>query len=449
MLEIVKNTISQNNMLGANDKVLVALSGGCDSICLSLVLMELGYNIAVAHVNHSIRQTASRDENFVMEFASRYNIPYHITKINIPEIAKQTKTSEETAGRTARYEFFEKICDEYGYTKIAVAHNLNDVCETFLMNVLRGSGIKGLCSIPKVRGRVIRPLINVSRQMLEQYVHSKGEEYVEDETNMLTEYTRNKIRHNVMPRLYEINPSFMKNMLRTVEILTEYSEYITNNAQNVVEKKKGISVIDKSRFMLLEKSLKQEALMIAYENAAGTNKDFEKKHIDYIIETVKNKEHGNIIDLCFNVSCNLKYGKIYFEKRASFVDYEYILSVPGELIIPEANIKFLAKLITKSEIDYNKKNCEYFDYDKIRAPVKVRNRKTGDKMVPFGMSAYKKVKDILINHKITVDKRNTLPVFEADELFWIYGVKRSEKYKIDKSSTNILLIEGEKLQNDK
>ena len=442
MLEIVRKTIAENNMLSKDDKILVALSGGCDSISLSLSLMELGYNIAVAHVNHCIRDTAERDENFVVDFATKYNIPFHITKINVPEMAKTLKISEESAGRKARYDFFEQICSEYGYNKIAVAHNLNDTCETFLMNLMRGTGIKGLCGIPKVRGKIVRPLIEVPRLVAEQFVKSRNEEYVEDETNMLTEYTRNKVRHNIIPEFLEINPKFMENLSRTAKILSEDSEFITKCAEDNVEKKKNFSMISKEKFILLEDALKREALMIAYTNAAGTNKDFEKKHIDYIIETVKNKEHGNIIDLCFGVSCHIKYGKIIFEKNSKTSDYEYNLNVNGEIIIDEADLKISARIIDKSGIDYNIPCCEYFDYDKIGTDIVVRNRKTGDRIVPFGTDYSKKVKEILINQKIEAKQRNILPLFVTDRIFWIYNVKRSNDYKVDDNTVNVLMIQG-------
>ena len=442
MLDIVKKTIAENNMLNINDRVLVALSGGCDSVCLSLALMELGYNIAVAHVNHSIRDCAERDENFVIDFATRYGVPFHITKINVPEMAKNLKISEETAGRKARYDFFEQVCEEYGYNKIAVAHNLNDTCETFLMNLMRGSGIKGLCGIPKVRGKIIRPLIDVPRYKAEIFVKSKEEEYVEDETNMLTEYTRNKIRHNVLPALMDINPKFMENLSKTAKILSEDSEFITKCAEDNVEKKKNSAVIAKDKFVLLEDALKREALMIAYTHVAGTNKDFEKKHIDYIIDTVKNKEHGSIIDLCFGVSCHVRYGNIVFEKNRKSGDYEYNIELNGEVVIEEAEIKIISKIIDKSEIDYKIPCCEYFDYDKIKSRIIIRNRKSGDRIVPFGSEYSKKVKEILIDNKIEVKKRDVLPLFEADKIFWIYNTKRSDDYRVDENTVNVLMIRG-------
>ena len=447
MLEIVRKTIAENTMLRKDDKILVALSGGCDSVALSLSLMKLGYNIAVAHVNHSIRATAERDENFVVDFATKYNIPFHITKIDVPKIAENMKISVETAGRNVRYEFFENVCLEYGYNKIAVAHNLNDTCETFLMNLMRGTGIKGLCGIPKVRGNIVRPLIDVPRSAIEQFVKSHNEEYVEDETNMLTEYTRNKIRHNVIPLLTEINPKFMENVSKTSKILAEDSEFITKCAEDNVEKKKNYSIISRDKFLLLEDALKREALIIAYKNVAGTTKDFEKKHIDYIIETIKNKQHGNVIDLCFGVSCYIRYGNIVFEKNNKISDYEYNLDINGEIIINEAGLKIKSSIISKNEIDYDIPDTEYFDCDKIEFPIIVRNRKSGDRIVPLGLNVSKKVKEIFINEKIETKIRNIMPLFVSREIFWIYGVKRSNDYKVEDSTVNVLMIKGEKIND--
>ena len=221
MLNKVKKTIADNNMFSAGDKVLVALSGGCDSVCLCLVLKELNIDFAVAHLNHSIRTEADSDEEFCREFAKQLNVDFYTEKKDIPKIAKEEGVSQEVAGRNARYDFFNKLCKEKNFSKIAVAHNLNDNAETVILNLLRGSGLKGLCGIPKTRDKIIRPLIDVSRSEIEEFVKNKGQEFVTDKTNFSNDYTRNKIRNNVIDKLIEINPNALSNISKTTEILSK------------------------------------------------------------------------------------------------------------------------------------------------------------------------------------------------------------------------------------
>ena len=245
MRDIVERTLTRYNMLNPSDKILVAFSGGCDSVSLCIVLMELGYDFAVAHVNHMIRKEAEHDEEFVVQFATRHNLVCHTTRIDVPRIAAEEKISIESAGRKARYEYFELLSKQFSYTKIAVAHNKNDSCETFLHNLFRGSGLGGLCGIVPVRGNIIRPIIEVDRKTIERYVAEKSETYVNDSTNSSLEYTRNRIRHAIMPQIAEINPNFMDNICNTMEIIRANYDYLMKSVSGIVEMKDGNAIIDK------------------------------------------------------------------------------------------------------------------------------------------------------------------------------------------------------------
>jgi len=234
MLSKVKKTIEENSMLCSSDNVLVALSGGCDSVCLCLVLKQLGVKFSVAHVNHMIRTEADSDEEFCKNLADSLAVDFYSEKVNIPKISEESGISEEVAGRNARYSFFERLCKEKDFTKIAVAHNLNDNAETVLLNLIRGSGLKGLCGIPKTRGKIIRPLIEISRAEIEVFVENCGQKYVTDKTNFSDDYTRNKIRNNVIGKLLEINPSALNNISKTSDILTSDEEYFEKQAVELV-----------------------------------------------------------------------------------------------------------------------------------------------------------------------------------------------------------------------
>ena len=442
MLDKVKKTISDNNMISECDKVLVALSGGCDSVCLCLVLKELGIEFATAHINHSIRSEADYDENFCREFSGKLNAEFYSEKVNIPEIAKETGISEEVAGRNARYDFFEKLCKEKGFTKIAVAHNLNDNAETLIFNLLRGSGLKGLCGIPKTRNNIVRPLIDVSRIEIEEFVKSKNQEFVTDKTNFSDDYTRNKIRNNVINKLVEINPSALSNISKTTDILTQDDRYFEALAEKYVYFEGISAYIKTDEFRNLDYSVKARVLSKAYTYASQIGKDFEKKHIEYIIDNY-DKVNGEIIHLCFGVVCRTEYGRIIFEKKTDVQDYCYTLPVNGEIFVKEAGVKFVSKLISGEEMK-KCKNAEFFDSSVAGSKIIIRNRRDGDKIVPFGHKNPVKLKDILIKNKVPARQRNIIPIVEAEEIVWLYGVKRTDKYKVTEKSNEVLMIKGEK-----
>ena len=442
MLEKIKKTIENNNMLDAEDKVLVALSGGADSVCLVLALKELGYSIGAAHVNHKIRIDADNDVKFVSEFCNMLGISLHILEKDVKAVAKEQKISEELAGRNVRYDYFQATATEYGYSKIAVAHNKNDNVETMLLNLLRGSGSKGLCAIPNSRGNVVRPLIDVSRKEIEEYLEEKGQTFVTDKTNFECEYTRNKIRNVIIPHLLDVNQNFIDNASRTIEILKEENEFLDNCASQLVEFNEGIAYINKRKFLSVHRTIKARAIRIAYEYAAGTCKDLEKRHTDYIIETIKEETLGNIIELGFNTLCYGEYERVCFAQNTKPKPFKYELEAGKSVEISECGMRITAQYISASEIQYGK-GIEYFDLQTDKLIVRSFNE--GDAMTPLGMELPKKLKDIFINQKVPQRERLKKIIIESDEILCVLGVKRSKHYKINNNTEKVLMIKGEKL----
>ena len=443
MLDKVKKTISDNDMLNAEDKILVALSGGCDSVCLCLALKQLGFEFAVAHVNHCIREEADLDQSFCETFAGKIGVEIFVKKIDVPSVAQQRGVSLELAGRDTRYDFFESLCCKYGFTKIAVAHNLDDNAETVLLNLVRGSGIKGLCGIPKTRGKIIRPLIDVSRGEIEEFVRLNSQDFVTDKTNFSEDYSRNKIRGSVIPKLLEINPKALENIAKTSFVLTQDDVYLDKLSEKFASFHDECAYIEKEKFALLEDAVKARVLLKAYTFVAGTGKDFEKKHIDYIIQNFERK-NGTIIDLCFGVKCRSEYDYIIFEKRVTEADYSYILPLNGEVYVKEAGIKFTSEVVSKSQIEFSE-NTQLFDFSDLTEKIVIRSRKNGDKMIPFGKNSEVKVKDILIKDKVPLNIRKNLPIIECKDILWLYGVRRSELYKITEKTEKVLVVKGEKV----
>ncbi len=442
MLNKVQKTINEYSLLEKGDKVLVALSGGCDSVCLCLALKELGCNVGVAHLNHNIRDDAKRDEDFVKEFAQRHNFECHVKSVDIVKLAEEEKISLESAGRNARYSFFEELCDKYSYNKIAVAHNKNDNCETFLLNLIRGSGLKGLTGIPVKRGNIVRPLINTDRTEIEKFVAEKGESFVTDKTNFENDYTRNKIRNIIIPKILEINDNFIDGLSNTIKIADESVKYIDLEAVKIIEFENDTAKINTEKFLSVPNAVSSRALMLCFEHAAGTSKDFEKKHIEAIYRFVEKKSHGKIIDLCFDTECVSEYGNIIFRKKKISENYEYKLTPGGKIYIGETGLTITTEITDKNF--KREKGCQYFDLDMIKGDITVRCRKDGDRIIPFKMKSEKKLKEIMINKKISRNIRDSLPVFEYDgQIIMVYDVIRSDLFKVTERSEKILKIKGE------
>lgn len=442
MLEKIRNTIKNENMLMPYDKVLVALSGGADSVCLAIVLKELGYTVSAAHINHKIREEADSDMNFVSEFCEKQGIKLHILEEDVKAVARQQKVSEELAGRNIRYDFFYQVAKENGYTKIAVAHNKNDNAETMLLNLLRGSGSRGLCAIPKTREKIIRPLIDINRIEIEKYLEEKGQKFVTDKTNFKCDYTRNKIRNIVIPKLLEVNPNFIDNASRTSEIIKEENDFLDKCASQLVETDEEKAFIYKEEFSKAHKTIKARAVRIAYEYAAGTVKDLEKRHTDYIIENVREETLGNIIELGFNILCYAEYDKICFAKKKEQKKFSYELEIGKTIQIPENGMKITAQYISASQIEYGD-GAEYFDIETYK--LTVRNFQEGDTIIPMGMTSPKKLKEIFINEKVPQKERHKKVIIEGEEILCVLGVKRSNLYKVNENTKKVLMIKGEKL----
>ena len=436
LLEKVLKTVTDYNMLTPHDRVLVAFSGGFDSMCLALVLHEAGYKIGLAHVNHSLRDSAERDAAFCENFAKKLSVPFHLKVADVAAFAKKENISTETAGRQIRYEFLSSVA---GYTKIATAHHQNDAAETVILHLIRGSGLKGLCGISPVRGNIVRPLIDVSRAEIEAYVKEKEIVPCTDETNFSKKYARNRVRLSVIPKLEEENEKAVLNICKTAALLRADEEYLENEAKKYV---RG-NTIEISALTSLPFPIASRAVRAAYENAAGTAKDLEFKHVEYILSHLK--PHGKIIDLCFEISAFAQYGTLIFQKNAQTEnkDFCYPLQISGKTPIPELNTTIITKVCDKAP-----DSGIYFDYEKLKnTPLFVRTRRISDRFLPFGMNGTKTIKKLFIDEKVPESMRDKIPlvVTENGEILCAFGVKRSDLYKTDQQTKKFLKMWEEKV----
>ncbi|MBR0470655.1 MAG: tRNA lysidine(34) synthetase TilS, partial [Clostridia bacterium] len=306
ILNRIKKYIETNELLQRGDKVLVGLSGGADSVCLTHALQslseQLGIEVYTAHVNHGIRgEEAVRDEEFAKSFSEKLGISCFTARLNIPEEARQKSISEETAGRIARYEFFNKIAAENRLTKIATAHNRNDNAETLLMNFMRGSTVKGLGGIPVRRGNIVRPILCLTRAEIEEYCRENSLEYVTDSTNNETIYTRNKIRRELIPLIERTyNPNFVTTATENAVLTAEDNAYIAKQAENAFISLAADNKADIKELKKLDKSILRRVLMLMIRSAAGEEEDIRSVYIRDVSRLL-NKNSGASVNLPFGI----------------------------------------------------------------------------------------------------------------------------------------------------
>ena len=410
--ENILDTINKYEMLEDGDRVLVGLSGGADSAtllyCLNSIKSFLNISLVAAHMNHCIRgDEAVNDMNFAKSFAQNLGIEFIAETIDVPAYARANKISEETAGRNLRYEFFEKICNKYNCGKIAVAHNLNDRAESVLMNLIRGSGSNGMCGIKAVNGKIIRPLINASRESIEEYAKQNNFTYVTDSSNNEDMYSRNRIRNRIIPVLKTLNSAAVENIVRCSEIISSENDYINC----VIDKKNLISVnndeifIDKTNFKNCEIALKRATLIRGYLLCMGSTKGVLSSQVEALC---KNFDTGRKFQLGESIYAYTTHKNIIITKNLKTIDdYEYKILIPGEITVKETSITYSFEYVNRyvKEPDCMHLSIDNFDPNKLV----LRTRMDGDTFIPSGMKGNQKVKKFLIDRKISANKKNLYP----------------------------------------
>ena len=324
MENFVLDYIKKNNLINQNDKVLVAVSGGPDSICLLNILYnlkeKLKIEICVAHVNHLIREEAKGDAEFVKEFCRSKNIEFFYKEYNIKEKAKIEKISVEEAGRNARYEFFEEIAKESSINKIAIGHNKNDLVETLIMNILRGTGTQGLKGILNKNGMYIRPLLDISREKIEEYCEKNNLKPRIDLTNFENNYTRNKIRNIVIPYLKkEFNPNILQTLTRLSQIATEEQDFIDMEVEKyykkiIINEEAECIKISGKEFSKIHIAIKKRIILYIINKLFGNTKQIEKKHIEDIIKLIDNNIGNKYLTPNKNLKISIRKGIVVFNK---------------------------------------------------------------------------------------------------------------------------------------
>ena len=422
MLSKVKDYIKQHNLLNSNDLYIVALSGGADSVALLLFLDEMGYQVHAAHCNFHLRGAESdRDEAFCESLCLQKNIPFHRIHFDTLTYAETHHVSVEMAARELRYGYFEQLRKDIGASGICVAHHRDDSVETVLMNLIRGTGLRGLTGIQPRKGYILRPLLCVSRQEIEQYLQAKGQSYVTDSTNLVAEVQRNVVRLKVLPLLETINPAVADNIQRTAENLTEAQSVLDVAIENI----RNAKILE---YRELERFGSREYILYEWAKQYGFNGPQ--------VKDLLTAETGSVF------SSSMGYDLLV--DRDSYL-VEPKLKPYKEVRIPEEGTYILDE-ITKIKVKkcpaYVSKNPSVatLDAQKVAFPLTVRRVEEGDRMQPYGMRGTKLLSDLMTDCKLSLfDKRRQLVVVDAQGVvIWAVGLRVSQQVAVTDHTSEVL-----------
>jgi len=448
MLKQVQKTILDKKLLMPGDSVLVALSGGADSVCLLDCLLKLAKEFSVtvsaAHVHHGLRgEEADCDEAFVQKLCQEKDVPFYVKHVNVKELALQTGATVEEAGRHARYGFFAELAEQYRFTKIATAHNADDNAETVLMHFLRGASVAGLSGIPYQNGIVIRPLLDVWREEIERYNHENGLVFQTDSTNIDTVYTRNRIRHDLLPKIKkEYNPGFAKMIVHNAQLMRECQSFLSAEIDTRFEVEAtpvfgGFSFdLDRLRkeHPYMMKSLIRRALTLLVPA-----KEIGGAMSDAICALIK--EAKGMRCVVGDVTATVYNGNLYIRHEISLKPFSYPLVCGESTKVAETGDEFVCTVRKEPVDEHALFAC--FDAEMLEGKqLFVRSRHAGDYFYPEGMEGKKSIKEFFVDKKIPRFLRERIPIITADEdVIWIAGYRVERRYRKKKTTKQFLCVE--------
>ena len=445
LVERFQEYVNRQNLFTRQDKILLTVSGGVDSMVLMSLCVNSGYNVGIAHCNFSLRgQESDEDEIMVQESARRYGIECYNKRFDTLGEMERTGESMEMAARRLRYEWFYELCDKHNYTVIAIAHHIDDSIETFFINMLRGTGLRGLTGISNRIGRVVRPLMFATRKEILDYALHKHITFREDSSNRSTKYLRNKIRLGLIPRLKEINPRFAFLMNQNVARLTATQQFIDSAIDNIFERAARIEgdvctievdkIVDvRTRSFVIYEILSSrfgfkgdvvDTLCKALDNDSTGRRFYSRSHVAYI-------DRGNIVVTCIEEKdpCEIMVNK--GQQRAYCGNSVLYFEVCDVDSLPTYNVA---------------DNVALLDAEKITYPLMLRRWCDGDSFTPYGMNGSKKVSDYLIDRKVSMAEKSRQFVLLSDgEIAWLVGRRIAHPFRITDKTEWVLRITKETL----
>lgn len=440
LLDAFEKHIEENKLFTHDDKVLLTVSGGVDSMVMMSLTAAAGYRFGVAHCNFQLRgKESDEDEVLVEHEAKRYGAEFFNKRFDTTGEMERTGESMEMAARRLRYAWFRELCDEHGYTVIAIAHHSNDSIETFFINMLRGTGLRGLTGITTQVGRVVRPMMFATRKDIHDYAVAHRIPFREDSSNRSTKYLRNKVRIGLVPMLKEINPQFTTIMRRNISRLSQAQDFITS-AINIV---KG-------------ESLEQQGDIYRLK-VANIRPTLPRNYVIYEILNSEFGFKGDVVDaLCHALDSDATGRRFYAREWVAVVDRGDVVVAAVteddscETIVEKSTMRSYAGgsvlYYEYCNIDFidnlnQGDNVALLDADKLKFPLKVRRWQEGDWFVPFGMSGRKKLSDYLIDKKVSMaEKSRQFVLMSGDDIVWVIGRRLDDRFAITRKTENVLKV---------
>lgn len=441
ILSRVRGTLRRHAMVEPSDHIGVAVSGGIDSVVLLDILAslreELAVTLTVLHLNHGIRgEEAARDQRFVQGLSERYALPYLGQEVDVPAYKRQNSLTLQEAARELRYRFFEEATETLDLDKVAIGQTADDQAETVLMRLIRGGGARGLKGIPPVREGYIRPLIEVWRAELMHYAEHKGLSFVQDSSNLKTDYLRNRIRHELLPALSEYNPSIKERLLHVAQVLGEDASYLDGLADEIA---KGICLVDEEvsisipSLLSLPMALQARVLQRAFA-ILSPGGILEYPHITGVMTLIQEQGGSKQMTLPAGHRAQRLYDTLVLgkaEETPAGMAGEIEITMPGKTRLEGLAMELEAAMAKGRPDPPANPDTAFLDFQRLALPLRCRTFQPGDCFIPLGMESPKKLKNLFIDLKIPRAERLRIPlVISGDAICWVAGLRIDERFKI-------------------
>ena len=440
MLQSFRTYIEKERLIDPHRPILLTVSGGIDSMVMASLFLKSGLKFSIGHCNFQLRESESNDdEAFIRNYAKENGIQLFVKHFDTQVYAHENKLSTQMAARDLRYQWFEELREEYNFSYIATAHHLDDQTETFLINLLRGTGIAGLHGILPKNGNIVRPILFATRKEIEDYAAENGIIYREDSSNASDKYQRNYIRHHITPELHHLNPNFSKSLNKTIERVRKvesiYKTTVINTIESMLDLQGEKIILDVDKLKTLDNI---DAYL--YEFLGLYN--FNERHISDLLKSMEENKSGI---------------QFYSHTHRIIKDRSKILLVPFEdALQPKSEFfeirKDFSEVVQPLHLTFEsfdkaldiEKNTSVglFDADKLQFPLHIRRWREGDYFYPLGMKGKKKLSDFFIDNKISVyDKEDSWLLCSGQDIVWIIGHRTDDRFKITDTTQNTYRIE--------
>ena len=428
----VQHFITEKSLFKRDDKLILGISGGADSVCLMHILLELGCSFELAHCNFNLRgEESDADEDFVKELAKKYQLKIHVKQFDTLSYASENKISAQMAARDLRYAWFDKLLIKSSAKYLAIAHHANDDVETFFINLVRGSGLKGFLGIKEKNNSIVRPLLEVSRLEIEHFLQVRGLFFRDDSSNISVKYLRNKIRHELMPLLSEMNPSIQQTVKDEMRILEGVAQIYVSKVEEVrkdlFQEKNGIVQFETAALLALNPLHNYlYELLVPYGF--------------YSVEAISKALDGQSGKQFFSATHQLVVDREnIFISPLSKKNEVFEITEKTKILVYPLDLKFR---LTKDKTIIYDNDIAQLDVEKLKFPLTLRKWKQGDKFIPLGMKKFKKLSDFFIDNKFSIiDKQEQWLLCSDINIVWLVGCRIDERYKLETNTKKVYIAE--------